>query len=102
MEKQEPIAVPFFVYESAMEKSDRQQKRLVALIGVLIGLVVLLSGLLFLSNMLWLKAWNSYDYTDDYSIDVDAGEGGTANYIGKNGDITNGTNNSTEKAEQNA
>ena len=93
MDGKEPISVPFVVYESATEKADRQQKRLVVIIVVLIGL-------LFLTNALWLIAWNSYDYVDDYSVDVDAGEGGNANYIGHDGDINNGTGNGEAETEQ--
>lgn len=93
MDNREPVTVPFIVYESATEKADRQHRRLIAVILVLIGL-------LFLSNALWLIAWNSYDYVDDYSVDVDAGEGGNANYIGHDGDINNGTSNGTTETEQ--
>lgn len=93
MAEKEPMTVPFIVYESATEKADRQQKRLIIIIAVLISL-------LFLTNALWLIAWNSYDYIDDCSVDIDAGDGGNANYIGNNGDIYNGENNSTEKTGQ--
>ena len=93
MDEKEPINVPFVVYESATEKADRQQKRLVVIIVVLIGL-------LFLTNALWLIAWNSYDYVDEYSVDVDAGEGGNANYIGHDGDINTGTDNGEAETEQ--
>ena len=93
MAEREPISVPFVVYESATEKADRQQKRLVVIIVILIGL-------LFLTNALWLIAWNSYDYVDEYSVDVDADDGGNANYIGNNGDIYNGTSNGNTQAEQ--
>ena len=57
-------------------------------------------GLLFLTNALWLIAWNSYDYVDEYTVDVDADDGGNANYIGNNGDIYNGTSNGNTQAEQ--
>ena len=88
-----PLTVPFVVYESATEKADRQQRRLV-------GIIVVLIALLFLTNALWIVAWNNYDYVDDYSVDVDAGDGGNANYIGNDGDIYNGTSNGTKKTEQ--
>ena len=93
MGDKEPIAVPFVVYESATEKADRQHRRLVIVIVILIAL-------LFLSNALWLIAWNSYDYIDEYSVDVDAGEGGNANYIGRDGDINNGEDNGQAEAGQ--
>ena len=93
MDNKEPVTVPFVVYESAMEKADRQQNRLIIIIGVLIAL-------LFFSNVFWLIAWNQYDYVDDYSVEVDTGEDGDVNYIGNNGDINNGTVNSTQAKEQ--
>lgn len=84
MDNKEPASVPFVVYESAMEKADRHHSRLVVVIIVLITL-------LFLSNAFWLIAWSSYDYVDGYSVDVNAKDGGNANFIGHNGDIVNGT-----------
>jgi len=61
--------------------------------------IIILIVLLVLTNAMWLIAWNQYDYvqTDDsYSVDVDAGEGGNANYIGNNGDINNGKDNNNK------
>ncbi len=58
--------------------------------------IIILIVLLVITNAMWLIAWNQYDYvqTDDsYSVDVDAGEGGNANFIGNNGDINNGKDN---------
>ena len=89
----EPVTVPFVVYESAMEKADRQHSRLVVIVIVLISL-------LFLTNALWLVVRNSYDYIDGYSVDVNAGEGGNANFIGNDGDIYNGTDNSKTDEEK--
>ena len=43
--------------------------------------------LLFASNMVWLYVWNQYDYS---SYEVNSEDDGNANYIGNNGDITNG------------
>jgi hypothetical protein len=86
------MQVPYIVYESAEAKHERTVKRLILALMLAIGL-------LFLSNALWLNAWMQYDYvgTDESSeITVDAGKG-TANYIGNDGDITNGEDNSQEK-----
>ena len=63
-------------------------------------IIILLILLLVATNVIWIVAWNSYDYVDDYSVDVDAGDGGNANYIGNDGDIYNGTSNSTQTQEQ--
>jgi len=60
--------------------------------------IIILIVLLVLTNAMWLWAWNQYDYvdTEEYSVDMDSGEGGDNNYIGNNGDINNGTNDSNE------
>ena len=81
--------IPYIVYESTLAKEDAQQRRLVTIIVFLIVLLVV-------TNIIWLVAWNQYDYVDDYSVDVDANDGGNANYIGNDGDIYNGTNHSQE------
>jgi hypothetical protein len=72
-----------------LEKEDRQQRRLVAIIALLVVLLVA-------SNIFWIYEWNQYDYedvgteTEETSVELDA-EGGNANYIGRNGKIINGT-----------
>ena len=53
-------------------------------------IIILLIVLLVLTNAMWLWAWNSYEYVVDDYTSVDAGDGGTANYIGHDGDINNG------------
>lgn len=77
--------IPYIVYESAEARAERTIRRLI--ITLVIAVV-----LFFASNALWLHAWMQYDYADE-SVTVDAGSG-TANYIGEDGDITNGTDNS--------
>ena len=61
-------------------------------------IIVLLIILLVVTNAMWLIAWNQYDYvdTEEVSVDMDSGEGGDNNYIGHNGDINNGTNDSNK------
>jgi hypothetical protein len=76
------------VYESSLAREERQQKRLVVVIVILIVL-------LFITNAVWVYFWNQYDYVDDYSVDVNS-QGGIANYIGNDGDINNGTDNSSK------
>lgn len=81
--------VPYIVFESAQARSERHIKRIT--IALIVAVI-----LIFLSNALWLNAWMQYDYVgydDSNEITVDAGSG-TANYIGNDGDITNGENNS--------
>lgn len=62
-------------------------------------IIVLLIVLLVVTNAMWLWAWNQYDYVDDYTS-VEADDGSNANYIGHNGDINNGSSDSTQDTEQ--
>ena len=84
--------IPYIAHEAAEARHERHIKRLI------IALVVTVL-LMFGSNAMWLYAWMQYDYTtetvtDTYEVDVDADSGGNANYIGKSGDIYNGTSES--------
>lgn len=60
--------------------------------------IIILIVLLVATNAMWLWAWNQYDYvdTEEYSVDLDADDGGNANYIGNDGDIYNGESNSNK------
>jgi hypothetical protein len=92
MEKHD-VTVPYIAYESMLDKEDRQQKRMVIIIVVLVVL-------LLTTNLMWLIAWNQYDYVDLYDeVDVDTDGGGNANYIGEKGDIYNGINSSNSQTE---
>lgn len=76
------ITVPYIVYEGEQARNERHVRRLV------IALVICII-LIFASNAIWLYAWCQYDYTSTETVDIDSGEG-IANYIGRDGDITNG------------
>ena len=81
-----PTSVPYVVHESAMARAERQAKRLVA---VIILLIVLLVG----SNIGWLVYESQFETTEAVEeILVDAEDDGIANYIGNDGDIYNGEN----------
>lgn len=82
---EEQMTVPYIVHESAMARSERHIRRLVIALIVSVVMIVL-------SNLAWLYVWNSYEYVGDSSVSVE-GEG-TANYIGNDGDITNGESDS--------
>lgn len=69
---------------------DRIIKRLI------VAIVVCVLGIIA-SNAGWLYAWMQYDYTSDMEEVYVDGTDGVANYIGRDGDITNGTDYSTEK-----
>ena len=57
--------------------------------------IIILIVLLVVTNAMWLWAWNQYDYVDDYTS-IEADDGSNANYIGHNGDITNGGTDNTQ------
>lgn len=84
--------VSYLVYEATQVRNERTIKRLI--IALIVAVV-----LIFVSNAIWLYAWMQYDYTGEEII-VDSNDGGNANYIGHDGDINNGTNNS-ETEDQN-
>jgi hypothetical protein len=61
-----------------------------------IALIVAIA-LMFFTNMIWVGVFSSYDYSSEEII-VDA-EDGNANYIGQDGNIYNGEDNSAETQE---
>lgn len=81
---EEKNSVPYIVYEGEQARHERTVKRLV------ITLIITIM-LLFATNMLWLNAWQQYDYVGEvtHTIDVDA-QDGVANYVGHDGDVVNG------------
>lgn len=87
----QPISVPYVVHESSMARAERQAKRLIAII---ILLIVLLVG----SNIGWLIYESQFETVETSSeeVVVDAGSNGIANYIGNDGDIYNGEDYSEE------
>lgn len=95
MEANKNKNVPYIVYEAMLEKEDRQQRRMVIIIILLIVLLVA-------SNIIWIYEWNQYDYvdTETESIDLDADDGGNANYIGGSGEIVNGSDKSNEDKDE--
>lgn len=74
--------VPYIVYESALTRMERLNKRL------FIGLILAVA-LLFVSNVLWLYAWNQYEYTSETVTYSQDGQG--VNVMG-DGNVTE-TNN---------
>jgi hypothetical protein len=90
MENNDNIIMSRIAFERMQSKDERNDRwRNITIITLIILLVV--------TNAMWLIAWNQYDYVEDYT-EIDAGSG-TANYIGNDGDINNGTN-STQDTEK--
>lgn len=86
-----PEPIPYIAHESMMARQERTVRRLV--IALFVAIV-----LMFASNAIWLYAWMRYDYvSSDSNVDID-GKDGIANYIGNDGDITNGENQGAEKS----
>lgn len=86
---EEQMTVPYIVHESAMARNERHIRRLV--IALIVSIVMIA-----VTNIAWLWVWNSYEYVgESESVSVE-GEG-TANYIGNDGDITNGKDNSNKE-----
>lgn len=75
-------SVPYIVYESAEAKSERTIKRLI--IALIITVILMVA-----TNIIWIIEFCSFDY-EKTTTTVDAG-GGTANFIGQDGDISYGT-----------
>lgn len=67
--------------------SAKDERIICRLLVIIIILALLLAG----SNMAWLVYINQYDF-ESYSVEVDTGGGGNANYIGNDGEIYNGEN----------
>ena len=84
--------IPYIAFESMMARYERHTKRLI------IALIIAIA-LMFFSNAAWLIAWCQYDYSSaTSSVQVDAKDG-VANYIGNDGDITNGEDTKDSKDE---
>jgi hypothetical protein len=53
---------------------------------------------MFVTNIIWIIEFCSFDYSAEETT-IKANDG-TANYIGQDGDITYGTDNSTEEKQK--
>ncbi len=83
--------IPYIAYESAEAKNERTIKRLI--IALVISIV-----LMFATNIVWIIEFCSFDYSSEETT-IEANDG-TANYIGQDGDITYGTDNSTQEKQK--
>lgn len=83
MENNDNIVMSRIAFERMQAKDERNDKWRNIIIVILIILLVATNGM-------WLWAWNQYEYVDAYSVEMKADDGSNANYIGGDGDITNG------------
>ena len=86
------MMIPFVVYESMLAKEDAQQRRMVYVIIMLIILLVV-------TNVIWLVAWNQYDYVDDYSTEIQASQDGEGVNIVGNGEVNYGADGKGDNAQ---
>lgn len=98
--------VPYIAHESAMARQERTIKRLWIVLIVCSFLLAACAGVCYVLhkncvdkiekiNKEWIDYISQYDF-EDYAVDVSTDGGGNANYIGENGDIYNGTSDSTQ------
>ena len=86
------VSVPYFVYEGEQTRMERINKRLVAV------LIIVLLALVF-TNAMWLYSWAQYDYTSEDSVVTVDSRNGVANYVGNDGYIAYGSDSSSEAAQ---
>lgn len=92
MENNDNVIISRYAFERMQAKDERNDHwRNVIILTLIILLVV--------TNAMWLVAWNQYDYVDDYSVDMSADDGSNANYIGNDGDIYGGEDNSNTQTD---
>ena len=74
--------ISYAAFEGEMtraEMRDKRKDRIIALLAIII----------LISNLAWLWFFNQFDISDSV-VTVDSESEGHANYIGNDGDITNG------------
>ena len=86
------VSVPYFVYEGEQTRMERINKRLVAV------LIIVLLALVF-TNAMWLYSWTQCDYTSEDSVVTVDSRNGVANYVGNDGYIMYGSDSSSETAQ---
>ena len=80
--------IPYIAFEAEMARHERTNKRL--LTALLIAIVLLCA-----SNLGWLWFFNQFDFQTE-TVMFETEDGGDNSYIGNNGVINNGEDDSTE------
>ncbi len=88
MELKDMPSIPFAAHEAEVGRQDRQIKRM------WIALIVAI-GVMFFTNMAWIGAWTSYDYSSEEYIYTQDGEG--TNIIGDSNNVNGSENNNSEE-----
>lgn len=91
MENNDNVIISRYAFERMQAKDERNDHWRNVIILTLIILLVA-------TNVMWLVAWNQYDYVDDYSIEASQ-DGGGINIVG-GGDVDYGADSSnTQETE---
>lgn len=75
--------IPYIVYEAEMTRSERNFKRLWVVVIILISLLVT-------TNLCWLAYESQFETVGQTTEVTQENSGGYNNYVGNDGDITNG------------
>jgi len=93
MENNDNITMSRIAFERMQAKDERNDRWRNIIIVLLIILLVATNGM-------WLWAWNQYDYTEENTT-VRADGDSNANYIGRDGTISNGGDNNRKTQDKN-
>lgn len=77
----EDKSVPYIVYESAQARSERRDKRLIIVL-------IIVTAMLFVSNLVWLWSWLQYDYVSEEITYTQDGQGMNNINTGTQGDLS--------------
>lgn len=89
-----------FITEMIGARQNRSIVKIVIWMAAILAAALVAAGVFFnhylvKMNQQFTKAWSEYEYVEE-DVEVDGGVDGVANYIGGEGVIVNGENNSTE------
>ena len=96
------LVIPLVAFERMQYQEERKDRLQNAVIVIMAIVIIVIVALHFISDAQWRKAWSEYDYVtaDELTVDLQADEGGDANYIGNDGDITYGESNSNTQENE--
>lgn len=86
--------VPYIVYEGEMARQERQIKRLIIMLALMLVLF-------FASNMAWLYVWNQYEYVEETeTTTIDAKQDGEGVNIVGGEDVSYGSDSDDREKEK--
>lgn len=81
--------IPYIAFESEMTKAEMREARKDRIIA-------LLAIIILITNMAWLWFFSQFDISDT-AVTLDSQDEGTNNYVGNDGDINNGFDESKDE-----